>query len=355
MAPRRTLARLLRAAAVVAGLGIALILAEVGVRWLVPVRNVGPMLSVYDPVEGKRLKPGFTAVRTSPEFRMEFSTNSDGFRGPELVDDRRRRLLFLGDSFTMGYGVSDGEEYPALLAQPTNPLRPPALQVINAGIGNSGNGRWIKLLRERGPVIGPALVVMQVAGNDPADNAVEGLFALNPRSGSLDELRTPVPHHPLRALQGVIEAIPLLSRSHLFCLLRDGSLRATPRVAPDGESGDEGKRIPLTIAILRSALDLCADEEWPVLALTVSTSPELEAALGELFDEYDVPAIRVPSKAEKPELYFPVDAHWNTAGHLEVARQLHAHPRFEELAHSPAGGLRVPAASPLWEHARQQR
>lgn len=355
MAARRTRSRVVRALAVLLGLVIALALAEVGVRLLVPVRNVGPMFSVYDPVEGKRLKPGFSAVRSSPEFRMEFSTNSDGFRGPELVDDRRRRLLFLGDSFTMGYGVDDGEEYPAVLAQPTNPLRPPSVQAINGGIGNSGNGRWIKLLRTRGEVIGPALVVMQVAGNDPADNAVEGLFALDPASGSLEELRTPVPHHPLRALQGVIEAIPLLSRSHLFCLLRDGSLRATPRKAPDGESGDEGKRIPLTIAILRSALDLCADAEWPVLALTVSTSPELETALGELFDEYGVPVIRVPSKTEKPELYFTADAHWNTSGHLEVARLIHAHPRFDELAQPESGGLRVPPPSPLWEHARQER
>jgi hypothetical protein len=354
MSPRRTRSYLVRMLAALIGLLIALALAEVGVRWLVPVRNVGPMFSVYDPVAGKRLKPGFTAVRTSPEFRMEFSTNSDGFRGPELVDDWRGRLLFLGDSFTMGYGVSDGEEYPALLAQPTNPLRPPSLQVINAGIGNSGNGRWVKFLRDRAPVVDPALVVMQVAGNDPADNAVEGLFGLDD-AGALDERPTPVPRHPLRALQGVVEAVPLLSRSHLFCWLRDGSLRATPRQPVAGEGGGEPARIPLTVAILRAALDQCAAGEWPVLALTVSTSPALEAALGDLFGEYGVPVVQIPSKVERPDLYFAVDAHWNAAGHLEVARQIHAHPLFEELAQPAAGGLRVPAASPLWEHARQQR
>ncbi len=354
MSRKWTRMRLVRFAAVLAGLALALGLAEVLVRAFVPVRNVGPMFSVYDPEYGKRLKPSFSAVRTSPEFRMEFSTNSEGFRGPEIADDDRGVVLCLGDSFTMGYGVSDGEEFPRILAQPTNPLRPPSVQVVNAGIGNGGNGRWVELLRDRGAELDPTLVLMQVAGNDPADNAVEGLFALAD-DGTLEETEGPAARHPLRALQGVIEAIPLLSSSHLFCLIRDGSLRGSPRSPTSDAVAAEDGALALTLAILAEALDLCAAEGWPVLALTVSTSSEMDAALATLFDDHGTPLIRVPSKRERPDLYFDVDAHWNAAGHLEVARLIHAHPRFEEACLPAAGGLRVPQASPLWEYARQNR
>src|SRR5258708_2517343 len=58
-------------------------LAELVVRWFVPVRDVGPPFSAYDAVFGKRMKAGFSAERISQEFRMRLSTNSLGFRGPE--------------------------------------------------------------------------------------------------------------------------------------------------------------------------------------------------------------------------------------------------------------------------------
>lgn len=354
MSEKRRRSRLVRPAGILLGLLVALGLAEVAVRLFVPVRNVGPMFSVYDPEYGKRLKPSFSAVRTSPEFRMEFTTNSGGYRGPEVYDDDRGLVLCLGDSFTMGYGVSDGEEFPRLLAQPTNPLRPPRVQVLNAGIGNGGNGRWIKLLRDQGEALDPALVVLQVAGNDPADNAVEGLFSQD-ADGSLRELEGPAPRHVLRAVQGAVEAIPLLSSSHLFCLIRDGSLRGTPRTPTSDAVAVEQGALDLTLAILTEVLDLCDAGGWPVLALSVSASTELEAALTELFESRDVSLIRIPSKAERPDLYFGVDAHWNAAGHLAVAREIHAHPLFEETAYGEPAGLKVPEASPLWEYARKNR
>ena len=90
---------------------LTLALCEVVVRIFIPVRNVGPSLTIYDPVYGKRLKKNFTATRTTPEFTMQFTTNSLGFRGPEPEVFPYRPILFLGDSFTAGYGVNDGEEH----------------------------------------------------------------------------------------------------------------------------------------------------------------------------------------------------------------------------------------------------
>ena len=126
----------------------ALVLAEAVVRLFVPVRNVGPSFTTYDPVYGKALKTNISVERVAPEFTMTFTTNSHGFRGPEIADLSQGSLLFLGDSFTMGYGVSDGEEFPAIVRKATATCNPPLnLEVVNAGMGNNGNGRVLKFLQ----------------------------------------------------------------------------------------------------------------------------------------------------------------------------------------------------------------
>ncbi|MBL8753924.1 MAG: hypothetical protein JNK15_11560 [Planctomycetes bacterium] len=65
------------------------------------------------------------------------TTNSQHLRGTRdhaLADDAGKyRVLCLGDSFTMGYGVSDGESYPAQLEG-----LHPGLETINMGLGGYG-------------------------------------------------------------------------------------------------------------------------------------------------------------------------------------------------------------------------
>jgi hypothetical protein len=137
-------------------------LSELIVRRFVPVRNVGPSFTIYDPIYGTRLKKDFSAKRITPEFTMRFTTNSLGFRGPEPELSPHRPILFLGDSFTMGYGVNDGEEFPALVRNALTKRGPDTVAVINAGVGNVGNRRWIKFLPAEGKRYNPRLVVFQI-------------------------------------------------------------------------------------------------------------------------------------------------------------------------------------------------
>ena len=169
--------------ALLVGIGIS----ELIVRSFVQVRDVGPSFTVYDPVYGQTLKKSFSARRITPEFTMRFTTNSDGFRGPELGMLSSRPILFLGDSFTMGYGVNDGEEFPALVRAALSQRGSKMVSVINAGVGNSGNGRWAKFLRAEARRYNPALVVLQIHANDFGDNIRERLFELSP-AGELIEL-----------------------------------------------------------------------------------------------------------------------------------------------------------------------
>jgi hypothetical protein len=61
--------------------------------------------------------------------RFEVSTNSQGYRGPELVEPAPHpRIVCVGDSVTFGWGVSAEESYPARLAALLG------VDVINAGV-----------------------------------------------------------------------------------------------------------------------------------------------------------------------------------------------------------------------------
>ena len=185
--PLETRVRMRNTGLVILSLVLSILVAEFFVRIFVTVRDVGPSFTTYDPYFGKRLKRSFNAERITPEFRMRLATNSFGFRGPEPTRFPSDPVLFLGDSFTMGYGVSDGSEFPSRIdAELRRRHGASAPTVVNAGIGDSGNGFWVKFLRLNAKTINPRLVVMQVLDNDFVDNVSEGLFALK-ADGSLDE------------------------------------------------------------------------------------------------------------------------------------------------------------------------
>src|SRR5262249_1578580 len=140
------------------GLIVGLVLSEGVLRLSGAVREVGPALTRYDPVYGKRLRENFRATRTTPEFRIYYSINSLGFRGPQPQGFPDHSVLFIGDSFTEGYGVSDGQEFPELVRQAlVEKYGQQAPSVVNAGIGNTGNGHWLKLLRRDGKRFAPRL------------------------------------------------------------------------------------------------------------------------------------------------------------------------------------------------------
>ncbi|CAN0511575.1 unnamed protein product, partial [Laminaria digitata] len=117
---------------------------EVTLRVWGQVRNVGPSFSEYDATYGKQLKRNLNCKRYAPEFEMSLTTNSRGHRGPEWSETSTGGVVLIGDSFTMGYGVSDGEEYAAVLRKALDKRHgPQTVPVVNMGMGNNGNGRWL--------------------------------------------------------------------------------------------------------------------------------------------------------------------------------------------------------------------
>ena len=301
---------------------LVLLLCEVVVRIFVPVRNVGPSFTLYDPIYGKRIKKNFTAKRITPEFTMQFTSNSLGYRGPEPEADFRRPIIFLGDSFTMGYGVNDGHEFPALVQKTLEKIyRKNRIPVLNTGLGDSGNGRWLKFLRIKGPKYNPRMLVLQIAKNDFDDNVREHLFGFAD-TGELKEFPVTRPQWG-RIMQRLMESIPPLSYSYFLALMKQTPFVLTrPKKSshPTSSSTDTPPfKETLTYRLLEDVLITCEKRNWPVLGLSVGVNGPQFYQLEKIFQGYDAQVIKVPGKKVRPDLYYRIDAHWNESGHILAA------------------------------------
>jgi lysophospholipase L1-like esterase len=92
--------------------------------------------------------------------------NSDGFRDREYPIERgdSRRIVFLGDSLTFGWGVEKAKTFEELLEAELSKARP--TEIINFGTGNYNTEQEVALFREKGIKYEPDEVVVFYFIND---------------------------------------------------------------------------------------------------------------------------------------------------------------------------------------------
>jgi lysophospholipase L1-like esterase len=103
----------------------------------------GAVMVVPDrPHDPREVRGDDRAGRITRVRRFAVSTNSQGYRGPELPDAASHpRILCVGDSVTFGWGVAFAESYPARLAALLG------VEVINVGVPAlkpDHMGHWIE-------------------------------------------------------------------------------------------------------------------------------------------------------------------------------------------------------------------
>ncbi len=315
---------------VVGAILVALVLAELLLWAFVPLRNVGPSFSVHDSRLGRRLKANFATVRYTPEFTMHFSTNSLGFRGPEPTRPPRGGILFLGDSFTMGYGVDDSEPFPALIAAKLAARadgRTP-VPVINAGMGGTGSDWWLPFLERDAPRFTPHLVVLQAMVNDFEDNWSGGLFRLG-RDDAL--VYSPVAKSIARMALDLVTAVPGLDSLHLTGLLRQVATTVKKMLRPyPGSAAD-----PLTFRLIEAAVQRCRDQGYSAAMVSFEITGARLNRLRQIAAQFDLPLLVMPSKSERPDLYYRVDGHLTAHGHVVVAERMLAELERLDLLPQP--------------------
>ncbi len=127
-----------------------------------------------------RLKANSTCLLKSyyssfPE--TEVKVNSLGLRNPEITIQKPlglKRILFIGDSITMGWGVKEEEAFPRKTETILNKnLIIPQYQSINAGISATGPESYYLYLKNSGMDLNPDIVVI-------------GFYLLNDINGGID-------------------------------------------------------------------------------------------------------------------------------------------------------------------------
>jgi hypothetical protein len=323
----------------------------------------------YHPVLGWSGYPNFAGTRDGRPVR----TNALGYRDRapvEADDDRKPRVLFLGDSFTWADEVALEDRFTSLLEASCGSQcdRLPAIRAINRGVIGYGTAQSFLdylLVRERRPL--QAVILALYTGNDLTDNAtVASASGPRPRlircerESARDGLcleGVPVPpvldwpEHRLISPRGWVSRtfgwsglISMASerRAPRFLIDKriasqaDGLLKAVPFPIVERQSNDPIEdQIGQLEAILR-ALDRTVRAGGPAFGVMVFPSARVYdgTAAGELRNYREIvqmlARLHIPSvdyyEATKDfhmdDLYFGSEGHWRPSGHQEAAKLL---------------------------------
>jgi len=178
---KKAIAKKLRIGGRVIFAGMYLLLgAELFLRIFAPV----PMLPRYVCATDYGIRgnePDRNYWHITPEYRINISTNSKGIRCNEEIPYEKpegtKRIVVLGDSFGMGYGVDLEDTF---TNQMENSLISAGIkcEVINLSVSGHGNAEEIIALKEEGFKYQPDLVLLAWHRTDYQDNPRSNLFAL---------------------------------------------------------------------------------------------------------------------------------------------------------------------------------
>jgi len=162
-----------RTAAVVAiigvtALGLFIVGGEFFLRFLYPQATLYPRWDFSDAY--CLILPQDTAmVHARPgEWEYTYTINADRCRGDLVTPEEaksKNSIVVLGNSYSMGMGVNDGEEYAAVLAEALGA----GYAVINTGTAGWGLTQEIRRFYEFGLSFEPEWVILQFSAREPAD------------------------------------------------------------------------------------------------------------------------------------------------------------------------------------------
>ncbi len=163
------------------GVSLAAVIAELGVLWLFGEQVKFPRHVVSAPWGIRRNEPGAVYRHKSADVNVWFHINGEGMRADRDYPPRKptgvRRIVSLGDSFTIGYEV-EGEEtfYSVLEARLRAAGR--SVEVLNAGVSGFGSAEECVYLERELFGYEPDLVLVSFYQNDLVDNVRSDLFRL---------------------------------------------------------------------------------------------------------------------------------------------------------------------------------
>lgn len=128
-----------------------------------------PTMNRFDPALGWTKTPGESIRRRTGEFDVTLETNSRGLRESESVGYAKpagtKRVLLLGDSFTLGYTVEGPDTISGLLGARLA-AEGREVEVLNGGTEGYSTDQEVLWLAREGARYAPDVVVLQMYEND---------------------------------------------------------------------------------------------------------------------------------------------------------------------------------------------
>ena len=173
---------------------------------------------------------------TTPEYRINIQTNSKGIRAPEEIPYEKpagvKRIVVLGDSFGIGYGVDLENTF---TNQMKNFLTEAGVisQIVNLSVSGHGTSEQLIVFREQGWKYQPDLVLLVWHGSDLADNVRANLYSLED-DRLVPENKTYLPGVKTREFLFQFAAYRFLAEySHLYsCVRENAALLVKNKVLP---------------------------------------------------------------------------------------------------------------------------
>ncbi len=168
------LRRVLRSAATVVLIGVLCFAALEGVcRLFVLTNDTLPVDFVADPHLPYRLAPNSKVVSL---LGISIQTNSLGLRDREFAVPKPAgvfRILAVGDSTTLGYGVAIEDTYAKRLERMLNEKKPGRYEVVNAGVSGYNTHDVFEYLSEYGLALQPDLILYGFPTDDFANDSMK--------------------------------------------------------------------------------------------------------------------------------------------------------------------------------------
>jgi hypothetical protein len=285
------------------------------------------------------LKPNLDVTHVSAEFSKRVRTNELGYRRIG-ADGRAADVVFLGDSFTFGHGVTDEETFVSLVCTRSK------LACQNLGRSGTNTFQQIEILRyaleARGMRPRTVVVVMLAAcwldshGNDLGENeAYYRQLRSTPTAattGTASTAATPPSDAPTTAAPPPVPLVKKLQRmlgnletvKRLMLLASSGLKRGLYACSSDDRL--EAAKEP-TRAALKVLERMAADFGFKVELLTIHPYQELDGAFRvteKLVEEIVPPSIHyVPTASRfRKDDYYSYDGHFNAHGHATMAASI---------------------------------
>jgi hypothetical protein len=354
--PTRLRTWLLSAGLTIAALGLAMAIAEIGVRLILP-QPTG--LSYQDRYGLAMHWPGLT--RFLPQYGHAVSFNSAGMRDREHTLAKPAgvfRVLLMGDSFMEALQVPFEASLPSLLERSLSQQTGRQVEVVNAGVSGWGTDDELRYLTDYGLKYDPDLIVVAVTlHNDISDNLRQDWHTVT--DGALVERpRVPAGYFRYKVTQlkaflstrfqtyqlwrrarhgGEIRQVTRQLNTHVVQLFREPT---SDKVAQGMQltdlllarmqavAAEHGGRVALVLLPLRYQLsdstfaDFVRASEVPPQEMQIDRPQRM---LTRVADSLGVPVVdllpgfRQWTAQGGAPLYLEWDGHWNEAGHRLAA------------------------------------